>query len=28
VREKLVDEDPRPGARHSWIGSSRKTVAR
>ena len=28
VREELVDEDPRPAARHSSIGSSKKTVAR
>jgi hypothetical protein len=28
VSKQLVDEDSRPGARHSSIGSSKKTVAR
>jgi hypothetical protein len=28
VSEELVDEDPRPGTRHSSIGSSKKTAAR
>jgi hypothetical protein len=28
VNDELVDEDPRAGAGHSSIGSSKKTVAR
>jgi len=28
VNDELVDEDPRAGASHSSIGSSKKTVAR